>query len=390
MNRREFIKACHALGLTLPLQPFLSACSGIESFSKNESADDPVIIIGAGVAGLVSGYLLKQQGVSFKILEASSNYGGRIKHTTEFANFPIPLGAEWIHVDTKVLKEIVDNDLVDIDIKTTMYDPEVDYVLYEGERLSLDTFGMIEDSKFVNSTWFDFFKRYIVPSVEEHIIFDSIVTKIDYSNEEIKVATSNSIDSASRVIVTVPVKVLQKNMITFVPKLPLRKQNAIDKVSVWGGIKTFIEFSEKFYPALIGFEVNASSGEKLYYDAAYGQGTTQHILGLFAVGNESSPYVELSDDKLIKYILDELDTLFDGKATEHYIKHISQNWNEEPNVNSAYVSNNESWRTVKELGANVDGRLFFAGEAYTDGKDWGSVHAAVYSAKQAVKEIVHS
>ncbi|WP_227008422.1 NAD(P)-binding protein [Pseudoalteromonas luteoviolacea] len=77
MNRREFIKACHALGLTLPLQPFLSACSGIESFSKNESADDPVIIIGAGVAGLVSGYLLKQQGVSFKILEASSNYGGR-------------------------------------------------------------------------------------------------------------------------------------------------------------------------------------------------------------------------------------------------------------------------------------------------------------------------
>ena len=44
-----------------------------------------VIIIGAGAGGLSAGYLLAQQGTDFEILEASENYGGRIKINQEFA-----------------------------------------------------------------------------------------------------------------------------------------------------------------------------------------------------------------------------------------------------------------------------------------------------------------
>ncbi|MCF2858777.1 FAD-dependent oxidoreductase [Pseudoalteromonas sp. SMS1] len=389
MNRRTFIKVCNALGIVLPLQPFISACSTNKTISKNDNTN-PVIIIGAGAAGLVAGYLLKQQGVCFKILEASTQFGGRMKHTTEFANFPIPLGAEWIHVDPKILTEIINNDSVDIKVKTKMYDPKIDYGLFEGTKVSLDEMEMSEDSKLINSTWLDFFERYILPSVENHISYNAIVTHIDYSTDQIKVGIANGNLIASQVIVTVPVKNLQQNRITFVPDLPARKQSAIEQVEIWGGFKAFIEFSHKFYPTFVGFnQVSPSAdGEKLYYDAAYGQGTTRHILGLFAVGDESFPYVEMSDDKLIQYILEELDTLFDGKASAHYIKHIFHNWNNEPYINSAYVSNNARWQTVKRLGESVDGRLFFAGEAYTDGSDWGSVHAAVYSAKDAVKDIL--
>lgn len=95
---------CGVLGLSLPLSGVMAACRD----SKIETSDaGNMIIIGAGAAGLSAGYLLQQQGIEFQILEASSNYGGRMKRTTEFANFPIPLGAEWIHVKPNILEEIL-------------------------------------------------------------------------------------------------------------------------------------------------------------------------------------------------------------------------------------------------------------------------------------------
>lgn len=384
MNRREFTKICGILGLSLPLSGAITACTEIEPSDVGN-----VLIIGAGAAGLTAGYLLQQQGIDCQILEASSTYGGRMKRTTEFADFPIPLGAEWIHVEPEILEEIVNDESVAVDIETTQYDPNVDYALYEGERYSMRDIGFNVESKFVNATWFDFFEQYIVPSVAERIVYEEVVKAIDYSAEVIRVETQNGTYSADRVIVTVPVKLLQNGAITFTPPLPTDKQDAINRVEVWDGCKAFIEFSEKFYPAAVAFEITPeTAGQKLYYDAAYGQDTTLHILGLFAVGTGTMPYVALSDGDLIDYVLNELDELFDGQASPNYVKHIFQNWNAEPFANGAYVTNHESWWRVRKLGKNVDGRLFFAGTAYTNGTDWASVHAAARSAMRAVDEIV--
>jgi monoamine oxidase len=386
MNRREFIKMCGLVGLSLPLSSVMAACG---SADRQANDTEPVIIIGAGAAGLSAGYLLQQKGIAFQILEATSNYGGRMKRTTEFANFPIPLGAEWIHVEPSILEEIVNDDAVEVGIETTLYDPDVAYGLYEGERITLGEADFTEDSKFINATWFDFFERYIVPSVEAHIIYNTAVEAIDYSADMVQVQTQDETYSAKRVIVTVPVKMLQNSAITFTPRLPQAKQEAINRVRVWDGCKAFIEFSEKFYPTFVAFNITpATAGQKLYYDASYGQDTTQHILGLFAVGTGTRPYIDLSDGELIAYMLNELDELFNDQASPNYVKHILQNWNAEPYAQGAYVIDDENWRVVRTLGESVDNRLFFAGDAYTDGEDWSSVHTAARSARRAVEEIL--
>ena len=67
---------------------------------------EKVIIIGAGAAGLTAGHLLSQRGVDFEILEATSEYGGRMRSTNSFADFPISLGGECLHVERDVLTEI--------------------------------------------------------------------------------------------------------------------------------------------------------------------------------------------------------------------------------------------------------------------------------------------
>ena len=56
-----------------------------------------ILIVGAGAAGITAGHALSEKGIDFEILEASSVHGGRVKKNADFADFPIDLGAEWVH-----------------------------------------------------------------------------------------------------------------------------------------------------------------------------------------------------------------------------------------------------------------------------------------------------
>jgi monoamine oxidase len=67
-----------------------------------------VVIVGAGIAGLYTAYLLINEGFNVKILEAAPTYGGRIKSLTGFAQSPVELGAEFIHGKHSVLYELAD------------------------------------------------------------------------------------------------------------------------------------------------------------------------------------------------------------------------------------------------------------------------------------------
>jgi len=387
MTRKEFTKMCALLGISIPFQSVLASCDTSDDNSSVNNFSGSVLVIGAGAAGLTAAYLLKQKGIGVQILEANSYHGGRMIRNTDFADFPISLGAEWLHVERGVFNEIVNYSSVQVNIATTPYTNE-DYALYEGMQVSMRDVGFTIDQKFVNSSWFDFFEEYITPSVQSSISYNTVVESIDYSGEQVTVSTSSETFTGDKVIVTVPVKILQNGAINFTPALPSNKLEAINNVNVWDGCKAFIKFSEKFYPAAVAFDIPEAEGQKLYYDAACGQNTNQNILGLFAVGTGTLPYVNLSDSDLIDYMLNELDAIFDGKASQNYVKHLFQNWNAQPFANGAYVSDEENWRSVRTLGEYVDNKLFFAGCSYTTGDDWGSVHTAGRSAIRAVNALV--
>mgnify|MGYP001159283232 CR=1 FL=1 len=59
-----------------------------------------VIIVGAGAAGLAAADRLREAGVTSILLEARDRIGGRMHTDTTFANFPIDVGAEFIHGET--------------------------------------------------------------------------------------------------------------------------------------------------------------------------------------------------------------------------------------------------------------------------------------------------
>ncbi len=247
------------------------------------------------------------------------------------------------------------------------------------------------DLKFVGSSWLSFFEECIIPSIQPKTIFNTPISDIDYSKDQIEVKSTNgSIFTANKIIITVPLKILQSGSIHFMPTLPSNKQNAINSITVWSGFKAFFKFSTKFYPAYLSFSNSSTrQGQIQYYDAAYAQNAPDNILGLFSTGQPAEVYQNLSGNAQRDYILNELDTVFGNNiASFNYIDHIVQNWNEEPYARGAYITPYEDGGQVEILGQSLNNKLYFAGDAYTTGNDWSSVHAAARSAKRAVDELV--
>lgn len=67
-----------------------------------------VLIIGAGLSGLLTGYLLKKEGIPFKIIEARNGIGGRINTVYGTNNSPIEMGATWFTNQHKHLMALLE------------------------------------------------------------------------------------------------------------------------------------------------------------------------------------------------------------------------------------------------------------------------------------------
>ena len=351
-----------------------------------------VIVVGAGPAGMTAAHRLRQQGVDVQVLEALPTYGGRIKHDREFAEFPIPLGAEWVHVEAGVLDEIVADPAVDVATELRGYAEDDEAAFFDGETVEYGPNSLVfeGDLKFVGSSWLDFFETYVLPGIADRIAYDTPVAVVDTTGDLVRLTdTSGAIHEAEKVIVTVPLKILQRRDIEFRPPLGDDRLDAIDSATVWSGFKAFVEFDQAFYPTTVAFADSLTDeGQRLYYDAAYGQETEANILGLFSVGAQAERYQAMSDDEFVTEVLAELDEVFDGAASASYVRHIVQNWNEEPFAGAAYLEDDAPGWISRALAEPVGDTVFFAGDAYTSFDDWSSVHAAARSAAEAVDELL--
>jgi len=398
MTRKEFLRRSAAFGLGAPLfGMLLESCEGqaalYPEFDVNFSGN--VLVVGAGAAGITAGYLLDRYDVDFQILEASSDFGGRMKRSSNFADFPIDLGAEWIHTDPSILARLISNQGIDASIDIITYSPETIYT-WKNETLRSQNWAsnFYSEYKFKNTTWFGFFENYFMSNIGNRIVYNSPVTTIDYSGNRVVVqnADGETFD-ADKVLVTVPIKILQENSITFTPSLPDAKTGAINSITMPDGIKVFIDFSERFYPDLLftgGLISQSSESEKLYYDAAFRKDSNSNVLGLFTVGSNATPYASAaSDQETIEIVMNELDTIFDGKASRYYNNHIIQNWSKEPFIQGSYSTefDGSHSRIVSDLAASISNKLYFAGEA-TSIENGSTVHGAGESAYSAVEEMI--
>jgi len=443
MDKRNFLKQSALLSLGSVDFPssFLASCTKEDPLA-GATYGGKVLIIGAGAAGLYAGYILKSKGVDFDILEASSSYGGRLGKLTNFAKFPIDLGAQWLHGKKSTVGDLVSssNTKITLDNSDSKYWynnklvtqlpqsikifegdnlPDLsykDYAIQKGlgieykyivENIAGDQGASAsklsvyynnleeknwssgdEDYKF-QETYYDLIDSQIASAVKTKIQLNTIVKKIDYTQSKIVVTDSNSKTySADKVIITVPITILQSKDIDFIPALPADKITAFSKIGMGPGMKVFMKFSSKFFDQnIIGGAICAA-----YADESIGKSETDNVLLAFVMGDQADYLTSLGTDKAItNALLQELDSMYNGKASAAFIAAHVQNYTTNPFIKGAYSYSTIGMGDSRKIAAqSVDKKLFFGGEAMNINGHHQTVHGAVETGYREVVNIFNS
>jgi len=222
----------------------------------------------------------------------------------------------------------------------------------------------------------------------DKIILDTQITAIDYSGSKIALTDSagNSFE-ADKVIMTVPLPVLKDGDITFTPALPVSHTSAYQKIGMDRGIKIAMRFDENVWPESATHIYGNGYVPFFEVVSANGRSSNDHVLTAFANG-ENAEYLSGLGDDMITTILAELDTLF-GDASGHYIDHVMQDWGAEPFIRGAYSYPKPGIGNAREvIATNIQGKIYFAGEATHTGGHFGTVHGAMETGLRAVTEIL--
>ena len=340
------------------------------ALDKSYDYKGKVIIVGAGASGLAAAKVLEQNNIDYLILEASDRYGGRLKKDTMLADFPIDIGAEWIHSAPIVLNKLKSKAGEQIDEELIPYHLEETYT-WDGQKYKKVSqtqnnfmYNFMPESKFKNSTWYDFVNENIAARVKHKIQFNSPVTEINYSDDKVQIKTKNGeIHTADKVLVTVSIGVLKANHIKFTPDFSVERKEAINSIIFHPGFKLVMKFREKFYPDAIDWKVE--TGEKVFYDMAFKKETKSNILGFLATGDSVDEYYKLnSEEEIVQSIIAELDKIYNGKASESYTgEYILENWGQHEFTKGTWTQAFQQKKSeLKILNKSLNKKVYFAGE----------------------------
>jgi monoamine oxidase len=365
------------------------------SLNKTYNYDGKIIIVGAGASGLAAAKVLEQNNIDYIILEATNRYGGRLKKDTILADFPIDIGAEWLHSAPITLNKLKGKQGTEIDEELIPYRLD-STASWNGKEYKVNPhwqnnfmYNFLPESKFKTSTWYDFVNENIAKTVKHKIQYNSPVNAIDYSGNNVIVKTSNGKTyEADRILVTVSIGVLKSNLITFIPEMNKENRKAIESITFHPGFKVAMKFSEKFYPDAITCKVK--NGEKGFYDIAFKKNVQTNVLGFLCTGNETQKYYNLkSEQEIISSLLEELDEMFDGKASKFYSgEYILENWGQHEFIQGTWTQAIHEKRSyLKIVNQPLDNKVYFAGEIYDTYQQMG-VPGAVLSGYYTIDKLL--
>ncbi len=191
------------------------------------------------------------------------------------------------------------------------------------------------------------------------------------------------------VLVTVPLGVLKKGVITFTPPLSEDKQTAIERLNMGVLNKVYLRFADVFWDTDSDW-IDYAAPEKGHWSEFVNMApvTNDAILLAFNAGEYGEAIEALTDEQIITEAMKALRTMYGSDIPDPMAWSLTR-WKSDPFAYGSYSSYGvgSSGKDREALAAPIDEVLFFAGEA-THEEHPSTVHGAYLSGMRAADEII--
>jgi monoamine oxidase len=228
------------------------------------------------------------------------------------------------------------------------------------------------------------------PFGPEVLSLQTPVERVEWQPGKVVVhATGGLTFSARKLIVTLPLPVLQLGRVTFEPALP-EKARAMRGLRMGPVIKLALRFDDAFWWT--------RENERLGFIFARGQPfaglwTTYPVLSpllvAWSAGPSAAALSELADEGILERALGTIRTMLNEGAAARLQDWYLHNWQQDPYAGGAYsYVARGGYGSQQALARPVSGTLFFAGEATDSTGQHATVNGAIASGERAAREVL--
>lgn len=215
-----------------------------------------------------------------------------------------------------------------------------------------------------------------------------VVREVRWDGPTVRVQTGRGAVEADRVVVTVPLGVLQAGGLRFTPEVPPAKRQAIERLGMGVLNKCYLRFSGAFWPPEVDWLEHVSDQPGQWTEwVSLQRATGWPVLLGFNAADRGREIEAWSDRDIVASAMATLRTLF-GNAVPEPVDYQITRWAADPFARGSYsfhaVGSNPGMRD--HLAAPLAGRVFFAGEA-TAKADFGTAHGAYRSGLRAAQAV---
>lgn len=255
------------------------------------------------------------------------------------------------------------------------------------------------DDLFLPQGYSPLIEAYAAP-VKNKVEMGAAVTKINYQTQNVQVfytkGGAQTIVTAKKVIVTVPLGVLKSNSIQFVPQLPLSKRTNISRLGMGKMNKIFLFWNDEdvFWPSnieLFGDTVERDVDFQFLNPGAHNGGKPM-LFAFFAGDYVESIENQANYESLVSDLaMAALRNMFGNGIPNPQKVHVTR-WNVDEFTRGAYSFNKVGCRKTdrSKLATPIKrGRLYISGEA-TNFRYFQTTHGAYWAGKATAQKVANS